>query len=444
MARMTSFNRFAAPLPPRVSIAATLSLLLLSGCNASDTTSGDITDDSSTITSLSIVYARPLAAPLGEFDTVTVRALALDQRGREVPGADVQWRWESGGDVWTSFRLSEGRVHIELGRSEMTISATIAGTNPLARTILTIKPVLRESVAFWSDGHDLYPIVTPPGFVNVVPLALNDRGTVVGYMDTGKGGLGRRAFIRKDGKFIFPAGGNAGAASAATSVNGLDVVAGWAGSNAFVWSESEGMSLLPRAGSYSAMAKAINDAGEVAGDLYAGEGYTLRAFRWSPRTGLSFLPVTGAHDSFAVGLTFAGAVLGEEGISDALVARNFTERKTVIWSVDGEQIPLPCCSVTASSINDRGEVVGITNSKAFRWDAANGLTQIAADFPSSWAVAINRNGDAVGTWGNVGLHTNAFVWKGDGTVVTINRPGSVSSITPTAISDNGSIVGYFK
>jgi probable HAF family extracellular repeat protein len=107
----------------------------------------------------------------------------------------------------------------------------------------------------------------------------------------------------------------------------------------------------------------------------------------------------------------------------------------------GELKPTVDGSGTATDINNRGEIVGVSNTeskqppvreRAFIWRDGV-MTPLMALDTQSIANAINDNGQVVGTY-NVGEQTHAFLWQ-DGVLTDLGAGEAVD------INDRGQIAG---
>lgn len=87
-------------------------------------------------------------------------------------------------------------------------------------------------------------------------------------------------------------------------------------------------------------------------------------------------------------------------------------------------------------INNSGQIVGMDNSRAFRWDAANGMTLLDPGRFGS-ANGITQAGGVVGERSNFGSNTSMY-WNRDGLPSELH-PGTNSRAT--AINNNLEVIG---
>jgi len=153
-------------------------------------------------------------------------------------------------------------------------------------------------------------------------------------------------------------------------------------------------------GDYSA-AFAVNDAGQVVGISNTATG--VHAFLWTPSAGMQDLAA--GEDSIAYGINATGTIAGSLG-AQAAVWNNGTP--TPLGTLGGP-------TSEAHDINDKGDVVGISDSpdgpRAFLW--SGGKMQNLGTLPgdtSSHADRISNDGIVVGASEGNGV-TRAFVWS---------------------------------
>jgi probable HAF family extracellular repeat protein len=111
-------------------------------------------------------------------------------------------------------------------------------------------------------------------------------------------------------------------------------------------------------------------------------------------------------------------------------------------------------SVTACGINDAGEVVGqVSNAFTYSFLYFEGnYTDISVPsggfipYSNTAAVAINNNGDIVGSYRD-GIQTRGFLYS-DGVYTTLPTPPTdfpgFSNVNPTGINDTCEIVGFYE
>jgi uncharacterized protein (TIGR03437 family) len=125
-----------------------------------------------------------------------------------------------------------------------------------------------------------------------------------------------------------------------------------------------------------------------------------------------------------------------------------------VRSADGQSITVfdqpyarsgPYKGTYANSINDKGEVVGQNYSSIGFLRSADGAAYSPIQVPGAShtnPTAINNNGQIVGTYSTGGV-PHGFLRDTDGTYTTFDVPGSVGGTRPTGINNHGVIVGSF-
>jgi probable HAF family extracellular repeat protein len=190
--------------------------------------------------------------------------------------------------------------------------------------------------------------------------------------------------------------------------------------------------------------------------------YQFEAVIWDRNeTPRELRPLPGDTVSFAFGINEEGQVVGTSGLcSETALPPAPTGRHAVLWERDGTPVPLGDLGGTsfniASSINNRGEVVGTSQSSldgtvhAFRWTKNTGIQDLGA-FPGAFLTVppccntLNNRGEVVGfaldpdgtsraiVWvGNVPMDLNTFIAKDSGWYLQ----------SAESLNDSGQIAGY--
>ncbi len=154
-------------------------------------------------------------------------------------------------------------------------------------------------------------------------------------------------------------------------------------------------------------ARAINNAGEIAGSI--GEWLMTQAVRWTPSGQLQQLDLLPTHNaSYASGINAAGRIVGYSGFEDGDFT---TERRPVYW--DGTSVTELATSAgfnqgQANAINAAGTIVGhsaafdldiydYTAVRATIWtEGVPSLLPLLPGFSASSASSINARGMAIG------------------------------------------------
>ena len=201
------------------------------------------------------------------------------------------------------------------------------------------------------------------------------------------------------------------------------------------------LSTLP--GGNNATAYGLNAQGEAIGYSENGTGdstcstgtpYQVLRFetvKWGPNGAIQELPpLPGDTVGFANGVNNRGQVVGASGLCSNTSAVTVISPHAVLWEKDGSPTDLghlegtaPGLYNMASSINDRGEVVGAAQSTdgtihAFLWTRETGMQDYGA-FPGAAVTVppvvntINNKGEIVGLAinGTTGAET-ALIWQG--------------------------------
>jgi len=196
----------------------------------------------------------------------------------------------------------------------------------------------------------------------------------------------------------------------ALAINAVGDVAGIsiqgdASSRAFLWTEGtmRDLGLLP--GYTSCSAFALNDRREVVGGCTGPDPTVPAAFRWTDDGGMTTIEVNGRQAKVATAINNNGDITGQLGATGTGTTA-FLYRDGV-----GEEIGI----FAPYGINDRGQVVG-SHATAVLWDQT-GLHDLGAlaEGGSSLALAIGSDGLIVGgSETGVPGATNAVLWNGYG------------------------------
>lgn len=232
------------------------------------------------------------------------------------------------------------------------------------------------------------------------------------------------------------------------------------------------------------VARGINDAGQVVGMTEMPDG-NLRGALWQGGRITELAPLPGYQTSGATAVNAFGTVVGYSNNGSAAVPTLWkagrptdlgvpagfesggaiainTSGQIVLWDDFGPSFVGRSGSFTnlgflsadqpvtkAWSINDSGQVVGVSGSHAFVWDEGHMRDLgVPAGFSASEATAINEAGQVVGyasRWGPLTHDTiHAILWDGDRMVDLNAQLGGAAAdwlIYPRDINDAGVIVG---
>ena len=309
------------------------------------------------------------------------------------------------GDAWTlngrhAFLWDNGTMHDAgfLARD----ASVVTGLNDQGDVIFKYETSPGRFDAVLSSGGARIDLGKLPGDDSAEPLAINNRGQVVG---TSSDTFGTRAFIWEKGT----------------------------------------MTPLPTLGGSRTYAYLINDAGQAAGYAVTADG-EAHAVLWDRGQLIDLSsPVPGSPCdcvSNARGLNARGDVVGFEfsfATTTSVALLWSAGSRTVIATNDSSVSYIP------DRINDRGEVSGNRDTLApgghpdlnpFFWSAGT-LTEWNRDAVTSRATAMNRDGQVVGEASNGATGIQGFVWDA-GQVTELAWPGYS---TAADINDRGVIVG---
>jgi len=192
----------------------------------------------------------------------------------------------------------------------------------------------------------------------------------------------------------------------------------------------------------SSHAAAINDSGQVVGDLFP------QAFLWDRATGMNDLGTLNGGVSYAYDINSIGQVVGEVmGGSDGVISKAF------IWDNINRMQDLGNLGGTqkwarAYAINDNGQVVGQSSNTlsasghAFVWDRLGGMRDIDTSGRASCAWGINNSGWVVGSSTTSISIQQAFVWNATDGMVALNDLGGNNGSRAYSINSQGWIAGY--
>jgi probable HAF family extracellular repeat protein len=250
------------------------------------------------------------------------------------------------------------------------LAAASACADSVAPTAPAPRPTLVAAAAPTAGAYEITATDLRPLGLTRTPVALNDRGEMVGSCED-----------RTEPGFDFG------------SLRGTQ--------HAFLWSATGGYRDLGTLGGAASCAAAVNERGHVVGYSHTAAG-AIRAFVWTPEGGMRDLgTLPGGTRSRALDIDDGGQVVGS---SDDATG----EQQAVLWAADG-------------TIRHLGRLPD-------RVVTPPGVTP-----PSVWrdggraAMAINARGQVVGwargvNWPTLGPQDRAFVWSADGGIRDLTPP----------------------
>lgn len=259
--------------------------------------------------------------------------------------------------------------------------------------------VENHRAAIWSEQKGLRLLPAAKGFARSEAKSSNPAGQVVGSVMS-QDDSNFRPFIYADGKStVLPGGrGKALAINDSGQIAGESMVKGKLALTAVLWQKG---SVTDLGGCCGGVARAINNHGQVVGDMYDEEG-RYRAFLWDRVHGLQHFGPPENYSS-AIDISDSGHVL----VQDLEKGFFIYEAKDKLTWLDIPKRQLP----QARAMNHADVVVGAFGPysdayRAFIWDVKHGFQDLNELIPanSGWklqdATWINDAGQIVG----VGKH----------------------------------------
>jgi probable HAF family extracellular repeat protein len=345
---------------------------------ANQTTSASLTM-ASTVTQVTVT---PVDPSVQRDSSVELAASAMDAGGNMVLTAASNWSWQS----------SNGNVTLTPNGDRVTVRGIVAGTSVVTA---------RESESGKSGQATVTITATPPpAAYDVVDLgflpgggysegnAINAQGEVVGWASSPSGD---RAFLWRNGVMtdlgVLP-GHNR---SRSYGINDFTQVVGFGWSvigedTGFLWQNGIMTEVAPLSGDPYSQAFAVNNLGHIVGASYP--TFTHGDYH--------------AHAYIRTGAT----------------ATHIADRTSIAYA-----------------INDRGQVAGEANARAFLWENGN-YTELPMlpNAVGAAAYGINEAGHVVGKVTLPSGETRAVLWK-EGQVIDLG-PGRAMDI-----NNNGIVVG---
>ncbi len=239
----------------------------------------------------------------------------------------------------------------------------------------------------WSRSSGLRVLGSLPGFPNAKATAINARGEVAGWASSFTNDR-TQAFVARNGKLVpLQDGSRAYAINLEGDVAGESYSAAERGPT--VWRHNSKKLVIPNC--CGGAARAINDRGTVAGDIYNREGH-YHAFTWEGKQ-VTVLPFTeDASSARAINRQGHMVIYTPQG-------------NLLLRGTETTKIGSPEMSVVA--LNDSDQAVGAFGPNpfaphAFLWDEKRGRVQLDNAIPanSGWklerALGINNRGEIVG------------------------------------------------
>jgi probable HAF family extracellular repeat protein len=208
---------------------------------------------------------------------------------------------------------------------------------------------------------------------------------------------------------------------------------------AYIWDRGTGLQSLGVIGNnQESQALAINNAGQVVGNLHRGSDSYYTPFIWDRVNGMRTI---GDHATpFAI--NDSGVVVGQ---ATALAS----DYRAFVWDSTNGMRSIGTLGGNsysgAYSINNAGQVGGysymydLSDDRAWTYDGIGGIQEIGGS--AMEVFSINNSGQVAGRLRSTNGNAQAFIWDRDGGIIDLGTlPGDVFS-EPDAINDLGQIVG---
>ena len=275
-------------------------------------------------------------------------------------------------------------------------------------------------------------------------VAVNERGQVLANGSVNQNTPASWAFVWEKGrKTVLTARGSA--YSRATAINDRGQVVGWRGDDlgyrkggAFLWDSGRFTTLGTLRGRTYSWARGVNERGQVVGESYSvddaqdGLEVRTRAFLWQNGRKLDLGVLPGTTESSAIAVNERGQVLGSSYSTNSGVERAFLRWNGKLVDL-GELRPI--------ALNDRGQVIANTvdDGRAVLWQGGKRIDLGSLGGGSTVAAAINERGQVVGTSQTKSGASHAFLWQ-NGKMVDLGTLDGRSS-GAVAVNERGWIVG---
>lgn len=410
-------------------------------------------DNSPPKTAVSVSISIDSVGPDGfvDGDTVSITARVVDNAGAVVDTASV---------VWFGQRIAfagKQKARFVLGAGDNFVLAQILRNGvPISSSGIHISAASRPGeLVVWNSDGSLLRFSAPKGAYQFVPIAINNRGEVVGEVWY-EARAPQHAFIwsQSEGYTELPNPDDADLLP--VGINDSGVIAGIVSSSGtrpshpFTWSRSSGLTVLDDSALANTSVRAINSQGHIAGDADGA------AYLWTPEAGVTRDPRSPVTDdskwSFAVSLNDRDEILTTpigRFREDIDYAFGVTTEGAMIWS-GNQLLDIRCKNCVMSDMNRQHEIVGVLATSpyhAFKWTSQSGVENLASGgYDRSFAMAINESGDIAG-YVNSSLQqdivSRAAVWTSSG----LKLLGPVTGIRSTQardINDVGQVLIYAR
>jgi uncharacterized membrane protein len=185
----------------------------------------------------------------------------------------------------------------------------------------------------------------------------------------------------------------------------------------------------------------ISSSGELVGEFHGSDGYS-HPYIWTSDTGLRDLSADLPISAHVWRIGAGGMVAGTDDAT-------WPSSRAFVWDAASGLTYLPTTdyqSAYAVGVSDWGVVAGTVelddhSARAFVWSADKGLTVISPDAPENEALAISTSGAVLGSaWPGEGIQ-EPFVWTAELGRLSAGTTSWDNWFCPCAVNDKGYVAG---